>query len=111
MPSIGRPRKNRFTRNSAGIQAFLTHDPGIISLMERAGEAVASAYNARGVEGMNGEIVATVETGVSTWPGHPDRYAAQVIARDGKAVPLEAKYGYLKEATTSSGLEWGRKSD
>jgi hypothetical protein len=103
----------RFRRNSAGVEQFLKTDPGVILLMHQAADAVAGAARERAAtitprDGRPMPIVS--ETGISTWPGKADRYAATVTVKHPAALPIEAKYGLLSEATTAAGLQWGRKS-
>jgi hypothetical protein len=103
----------KFRRNSAGVEQFLKTDPGVILLMHQAGDAVASAARTRAntITPRDGRpMPIAVETGISTWPGKADRYAAKVTVKHPAALPIEAKYGLLSESTTAAGLQWGRKS-
>lgn len=108
MPSRAKPK---FKRNSAGVKDFLMHDIGVITLMSELGHATASEAEGSGHTLNNGDpLPVEVDTGLSTWAGHADRYVARVTIASPAGVPIEAKYGVLHNAATAAGLEWGRKS-
>jgi hypothetical protein len=102
MPRAKRPK---FHRNSAGVQEFLTSDPGVISLIDGLTDDVASIVESgRWTDSSGEEIPVMNKTAVT------DRYVGRVTLAHAIGIPLEAKYGILHEATQSAGLEWGRKS-
>lgn len=111
---MARPRKNgKLIVNRPGVIAILSHEPGVVQMVEHVAEKIATEISASGYDGMDGPITAEIETGQSTWPGGitpGDRFAAQIIIKDGKALQIEAKYGVIKKAATGAGAEWGRKS-
>lgn len=103
--------KTKFHRLSAGVEAFLKTNPGVITLMSGRGNAVAAGVKSRNVLPHDGiPMPVVVKNGVSTWPGHSDRYVSQVTIQHPAAIPLEAKHGMLSSAAVGAGLEWGRKS-
>lgn len=109
------PRRQRikFHRLSAGVEEFLKTNPGVQGLINSKTAAVQAAAEAQDPQQHAHSappLVVKSTTGLSQWPGHADRYAGTVTLAHPAGIPIEAKYGVLKNATAAAGMGWGRRS-